>query len=57
MAVFLQKNESTETLGPFLTTEKKVAESTSPWRFYRVLIRWYDMIIRKVVLKTVKAYW
>ena len=27
MAIFLQKNESTDTLQPFLTTEKEVAES------------------------------
>ena len=56
MAIILQKNESMDTLHPFLTNEKEVTESTRQWQFYRVLICWYDMIIWEVALKTVIAH-
>jgi hypothetical protein len=55
MAVFLQKNESMDALGPFWTIKKEVTESTRQWQFSRVLIHWHDAIIQEVMLKCIIA--
>ena len=55
MSVFVQKNESTDTLWPFLNNKKCITESARQLRFCRELFCNCRMIIQHVRLTFVKG--
>ena len=56
MSIFVQKNELTDTLRPFLTNEKGITESARQLQFCRELIHNCHAIIRKATLKCIIAH-
>ena len=56
MSIFVQKTELMDTLHPFLTNKKGIAESTRQLRFCRELIHNCHVIICEATLKCIIAH-